>query len=203
MNVKEITEEEIYNLLSENDERAKDLIFNKYNYIIGLLLKKYNPIIKKLQIDHKEIYSEALYGFSDAINSFNPTKDASLATFITICVERRVKKFLRYNNTEKNKTMNNAYSLDYKYNDSDLTLSEVLSDNNVNDPLNKLTTFETYNELNNKIEKELSSFEYQVFLYMSIDLNYLDIASILNKDPKQIDNTMQRIKNKIKIILNT
>ena len=53
------------------------------------------------------------------------------------------------------------------------------------------------------IKEALTDAEYSVFELMSLGLNYRDIASILNKEPKQVDNAIQRIKIKIKKILET
>ena len=51
------------------------------------------------------------------------------------------------------------------------------------------------------IESRLSDSEYEVYALMISGLKYNEIALLLNKNPKQVDNTIQRIKNKIKIIL--
>lgn len=83
----------------------------------------------------------------------------------------------------------------------DSPLKESLSDNLKNDPLNNITNDENYKELLNNIKLSLSSQEYEVFKLMLNGKNYQDISKILDKNPKQIDNTIQRIKSKIKKIL--
>ena len=60
---------------------------------------------------------------------------------------------------------------------------------------------EDYNDLLNSIKYKLSNTENEVFSLMISGFNYKQIAKILNKTPKQIDNTMQRIKIKIKSVL--
>ena len=196
-----INDSEAIMLVQEKDELAKDALFNKYSYIIDILLKKYDRIIKKLFIDEKEIYSEALYGFSDALNSYDEQKEASLPTFITICVERRIQNFIRTANSNKNKFNAETFSLDYVYDEYGFSLINILSDNK-KDPLEAMTDDEKTYELYTEIKSKLSAFETLVFKYMLQGLNYIDIAKILEKEPKQIDNTMQRIKNKVKSIIN-
>jgi RNA polymerase sporulation-specific sigma factor len=202
MDLKSISDDELINLINEEDENAKNIVFDKYKYIIDIILKKYEPITKDLQMDKNELYSEALYGFSDGIHNYVQEKDASLPTFITLCVTRRITNYIRKCKTQKNMSIKSSYSFDYVYDKYGMTLSDIVSDKYESDPLIKITNKESYDELNNKIKGILSEFEYQVFLYMLSDLNYNDIAIILNKEPKQIDNTMQRIKNKIKMIIN-
>ena len=49
-----------------------------------------------------------------------------------------------------------------------------------------------------EIKKSLTDFELQVFELMISSFNYREIAEILDKDRKQIDNAIQRIKMKVK-----
>ena len=196
-----MTDQQAIMLAQEQDEVAKDYLFNKYKYIIDILLKKYDKVISSFQLDKKEIYSECLYGFSDALNSYNPDKEASLPTFITLCVKRRIITSINKANTNQQRFNNSSYSIDYVYDEYGFSLIDILSDNNKNDPLYNLTKQEETEELYQNIKNVLSDFEKQVFKYMLQGLTYTDIAEILKKEPKQIDNTIQRIKNKVKSII--
>ena len=71
----------------------------------------------------------------------------------------------------------------------------------MNDPLNKLAEEQEYNELLIKIKGILSESEYEVFKLYSNGFDYQTIALITNKNSKQIDNTIQRLKHKIRDIL--
>ena len=51
------------------------------------------------------------------------------------------------------------------------------------------------------IKQRLSDREYEVYSLMVNGLKYDEIATLLNRDLKQVDNTIQRVKNKIKKIL--
>jgi RNA polymerase sporulation-specific sigma factor len=204
MNIKELTDAEAIMLVHEKDEYAKDVLFKKYSYIIDIVIKKYDPAIKALHLDRKDIYADALYGFSDALISYNPDKEASLPTFISLCVDRRLNKVVRSAMGPKKQFNNNSYSLDYAYDEDGYSLKDIISDNSENDPLNRLTNKENGEELYDVIKSRLSSFEQQVFDFMIQGFSYNGIAKILNKEPKQIDNTIQRIKGKVKqIVKNT
>ena len=56
-------------------------------------------------------------------------------------------------------------------------------------------------ELETKIKNGLSVFECQVFELLKNNFSYIEIANILEKSPKQIDNTIQRLKGKVKKII--
>ena len=194
----EVSDDELLNLVREENEDAKNLLYERYSYIIDIILRKYQTSAKVLGIDYNELKAEALYGFSSAIMNYKDDKDASLATFISVCVNRNISNLIKKYNTQKNKILNESLSLDYFYND-DLTLGDCITKGD--DPLDFLTDDESYNELMAKIKDELSSFEYTVFTFLIDNYDYNDIACLLRKTPKQIDNTIQRIKNKVKKLL--
>ncbi len=195
------SDEELLMMIDTGDETANELLFNKYKHVIDILIAKYNSIFYKLGIERQEAYSEALYSFTDSVNSYSVNKDASFSTFLTLCVKRRLIKLVRKYSTEKSKFYSSIYSLDYVYDGLDVPLVEVLPDSTNKDPLNKITQEEDVELLNLKIREKLSSMEYEVYEYMLDNLNYNEIALILDKNPKQIDNAIQRIKLKIKEIL--
>jgi len=201
MDYKEYSDSELCSMICENNEDAKDILFKKYKYIIDIIIKKYSLSAVKVGIEYNDLYQEALVGFTDALNSYDENKDASIATFITLCVERKLQNTILKAKTIKNKMFIQALSLDYQE-DSESPLSERISDNSKNDPLNNMTNDESYMELIEKIKKELSNNEYEVFTLMASGLNYMEIAEQLDKNPKQIDNAIQRIKSKIKKIIN-
>lgn len=62
--------------------------------------------------------------------------------------------------------------------------------------------FDSQNLILEKLESQLTDLEKQVFELKKNYFNYKEIAEILDKDPKAIDNTIQRIKIKLKKILN-
>ena len=49
--------------------------------------------------------------------------------------------------------------------------------------------------------KNLSEFEYTVFNYMVNSFSYNEIARMMDKSPKQIDNAIKRIKLKMKELI--
>lgn len=201
MDYKEYSDGELCTMICEANEDAKDILFAKYKYIIDIVIKKYLLSSIKVGIEYNDLYQEALVGFTDAINSYVEEKDASLATFITLCVERKLQNTVIRAKTLKNKMFLEALSLDYQKNSEDSSLKEMISDQSKNDPLRNITNEETYKELLEKIKNELSSNEYEVFTLLITGLTYIEIANELNKNPKQVDNTIQRIRNKIKNIL--
>lgn len=201
MQYKNIDDEELMYMIRENDETAKSIAYEKYRYIIDIVIRKYARVASFKGIEYNDLYQDALVGFVDALNKY--TSDlSSIATFITLCVDRKLQNTLRQASTLKSKINKESLSLEYEYDKYKQPLMDIISDNNENNPLVKIEENENDNELVEKIKKELSDAEKEVFSLMINGLDYLEIALILNKTPKQVDNTRNRIRFKAKKILN-
>lgn len=198
MSYKDVNDEELVYLINESNEDAKNVLYEKYSYIIDIYVKKYLKAAYKLGVELNDLKQEALLGLSEAINSYDTNIKASLPTFISICVERKIQNAIVKAGRLKNKILNEALSLDYLYLDKDVTLAEVLSDHDVNNPLNKLTSKEQVEILSNKINSILSDNEKDVYNLLINGLSYVQIAEVLNISLKSADNAIQRIKNKVR-----
>lgn len=196
----EFNDEKLITMFSENDEDAKNILYDKYSYIISIILAKYKRTIYALGIDISEVKQEAMLAFTDALIKYSSDKSTSLPTFISLVVERKIQNCIRKAETTKNKVNTEAYSLEAEYEAFKRPLEEILGDSSL-DPLHKMENEERLEELTKKINDDLSPFEKDVYKLVINGFGYQDIAKILNKEPKQIDNTIQRIRNKIKDLI--
>lgn len=201
MSYDDYQDEELLSMIQEESDDAKDIMYEKYKYILDIIVKKYMPMASHFGILRSDLYQEGVIGFTDAIHNYRDNKDASIARFITVCVERRVQGALLKASRLKNKIMNESLSLEHTYDQFKMPLMDILSDQHENDPLENMTKEEDYKELVSKIKEELSDKEYEVFSLMVSGLGYVEIATILDQTPKQIDNAIQRIKTKVKKII--
>ena len=201
MDYKDYSDGELIYMINESNEDAKNIIYAKYKYIIDIIIKKYIKSATTLGIEYSDLYQEALIGFMDAISNYKDDKDASLARFITVCVERRLQVTVIKAGRLKNKFLNESLSLEYTYDNIKVPLMYIIGDNNENDPLENITKEEGLKELIAKINEVLSGFENEVFSLMINGLDYNEIALLLDKSSKQVDNTMQRIKTKVRKVL--
>ncbi len=199
MNYKDIEDSELIYLVKENNEIAKDIIFDKYKYIIDIIAKKYKKSGYVLGLEYNDLYQEAMLGFIDAIYSYDDEK-SSISTYISLCVERKIYSCLKKASRMKNKIQNEALSLEYTYDDN-TSLKDILSDNNVNNPLENIINIENQEEVIDNVKEVLSDSEKMVFSLMIAGLDYKSIAVILDLTPKQVDNTRNRIRNKARKII--
>lgn len=196
----EYPDSEIVNLVCENED-ATDLLFEKYKYIIDILINKYRAVLKYHNLDLNEVKQDATIAFMDAVNAYNQDKNASLQTFITICVNRRLQNTIRKSSTIKEQILRESFSLDYTYGDEEeITLADIISEENSN-PEIKIINREEMDNLLKKIEQSLSPFEKEVFDLMINNFQTDEISELLNEPIKKIYNTTQRIRDKIKKML--
>ena len=196
----EYPDNQVLELIRDNSEEAKEYLYEKYKYIVDIIVNKYKSSAYYLSMDMNELKQEALLGFSDALVSYDPDKDASLPTFISLCVERKIHNYIRKEETSKSKRVRESYSLDYTYGEDGSTLKEVIPDNG-NTPEEDIEAKETVEHLKEKINDVLSDNEREVYKLLINEFSYDDIASILEITPKQVYNYVNRIRSKIKDIL--
>lgn len=197
----EYPDSELVNLVCEKSEEASDILYEKYKYIVDIVYNKYRRSCYLLKADKNELRQEALVGFSDALVSYNQDKGVNLPTFISLCVERKARNYIRKHETDKSRMEATAYSLDALYGEDDyVPLREHLG-SSLSDPQVTIEADENVKNLNKAIDEILSHQEKEVYELITKDFSYEDIAAILNRDTKSIYNTVQRIRNKIKSIL--
>lgn len=183
---------ELTYLLADNNEVAQDILYEKYQFIIKSILNKYRRVFLALNIDKEEIKQEANLAFSYALCNYNDTKDTSLNTFITLCVERKIRAVIKSRETMKSKAQNETISLN-----SDVSLENVIRDDTY-EPSKKIENIDMLKYIDNNVKILLSKKEQEVYNLLVYGLNYQEIASALKMTPKQIDNTIQRIRVKLK-----
>lgn len=190
----EYPDSELEFYLHDNNEDAVDIVYEKYKYIIDVLISKYRRVFYALNIDIDEVKQEANLAFSSAIYSYNQDKDTSMSTFITLCVERKIRQVIKSHETVKSKVYSETLSLNGK---SDVNLEDFIGDETY-EPLKTIENIDTLEYINHEVKNILSSSELEVYNLMIQGLDYVEIAKVLDKTPKQIDNSIQRIRIKLK-----
>lgn len=197
MSKKYDSDSELYYLVSENNEDAKDIFFEKYENIIKMKAVKYKNYAESLGYDFNDILQEGRLGFSNAINDFKEQKNVQFYTFANLCIDRQLASFIRNISREKHKVLNNSVSLDATINSIGRPLKEVLLDDKNIDPEVSFIEAEEKAELFKKIEETLTTVEKDVFDLRVQGFSYKEISNLLGITPKAVDGAISRIKNKI------
>lgn len=197
---REYNDFELLDLICESDEDATSILYEKYKPIIVSKARNMFRDYNHLGLDIDDFIQEGMIGLSEAIRDYQYHKDAKFNTFATICIERQMNSALVKASRKKHKNLNEAMSLDYVCGESEKTLNDFLDDKNNINPEEYFVMLETEKELYNSIRMKLTDLESKIFDLKLGGLSYKQIADILDKDTKSIDNAIQRIKTKIKEI---
>lgn len=196
-NFKDYNDYELVYLAQEQNEDALNIIYKKYEPIVYKKCRKYLNFLKGVELC--DLIQECNIILLNAIKTYNQDNTTTFYTFITICIDRHLVNLYRKNLNNKNKILNDSVSLDYDF-DDDKNLIDIIEDE-TNNPEVEFNKELNIVELYNKIIDKLTDLEECVFILKIQNFDYREIASILDKDKKSIDNAMQRIKFKIKPLL--
>ncbi len=196
INYREENDNELLFMVAEGNEESQKVLIEKYKYIVNNIVRKYLPKIEFSGLDEKDLQQEGLIGLIKAIKTFDKSKDVLFYTYANICVESRIKTILRSENRQKNKNLNTSLSLDMLFND-EYNLYDVLIDRS-KDPGKQLIDKEEKEEIINFLKGKLTEFEKNVFDLKLSGLSNAEIALILEKEKRSIENTLARIKLKYK-----
>ena len=191
----EYQDAELLDCVSDNSEEARDVLYEKYKYIVDIIINKYKKSAYYLSIDMQELQQEALLGFSDALYCYDSSKESNLSTFISLCVERKVDNYIKKHSTKKMRMLKEILSLDDQVAE-DISLMDTIAD--TSSPEEILQDEEEYKTLVNGIKERLSSQEMEVYKLLLYNFTYDDIASILNINTKQVYDFVYHIRKKIK-----
>ena len=195
----DLTDDKVVELIQSGDEKALNFIMEKYNNIVNMKASKFFAA----GIEKEDIIQEGMIGLYKATQSYNGDKQNSFKSFANMCIERQLITVVKSANRQKNIPLNSAFSLNMPiYEDSDTNAIDVLNVHLVEDPLDTIANREYFNQMETKIDENLSDFERKVLVHYKQGKSYNDIAKEMNSKVKSIDTAIQRIKKKANKIKN-
>lgn len=194
-----IPDEEIIALIRMDDRLAMDYLIGKYKNMV----RKKAKALYLIGGDREDLIQEGMIGLYKAIRDYQVDKTAIFSTFAELCVSRQMYTAIKNSNTKKNMPLNNYVSIDATvspyYQDNTEALNYVANlvyARNMN-PEELMIDRENLKSLEAKLLESLSEFEKEILTLYLKDFNYNQIAKIMKKELKAIDNGLQRIKRKL------
>ena len=191
---------ELIYLIYDFNEDAKRILHEKYYKIIKIKVAKYRALAKRMGLDTCDLMQEGLLGLEEAINSYRDNKDMKFSSFANMCIERQILSVVNYHSRKKHTFLNDSCSIDAEDEKGRTMLDYSLKSDT--DPLMMMEKEEEKNSIYDLMTKDLSKLEKEVFELKLNGLDYREIARLLNKSYKSIDSALQRIRVKLKKILN-
>lgn len=181
------TDEKLAALAQGGDDRAFDYLLDKYR----VLVRKKSSSYYIIGADRDDIIQEGMIGLFKAIRDYRPEKESSFYHFAELCISRQMYTAIEASNRKKHAPLNSYVSLSEPESGG---IGELLETS----PEQMMIDRENVAQIKERIEKSLSDMEKEVLAYYMQGMNYVQIAEIMERSPKSIDNALQRIKNKLK-----
>ncbi len=188
------TDEEVVVLAQAGDGQALAYLLNKYKNFVRSKARSYFLI----GADHEDIVQEGMIGLYKAIRDFQPSRLASFHSFAELCVKRQIITAIKAATRQKHVPLNSYVSLNKPLYDeeSDRTLLDVI-EGRVTNPEDLYISQEDLNRIQSQISEVLSDLERQVLEAFMDGKSYQEIAELLGRHVKSIDNALQRVKRKL------
>ncbi len=177
------TDEQLVDLYHEGDEYAFDVIYSRYKSVI-----EYHANNFFLQGGNRDdLLQEGNIGLAKAVNAYKKG-NASFKTFASTCIKNNILSEVSKDSKKANFPLNESVPL------------ENIESENISgpDPLTHVIEEENSEEGIKRVRAVLSDFEIKVVEYVLKGYSKnAEIAELMNKDAKSIDNAKQRILNKL------
>ncbi|HHW90227.1 MAG TPA: sigma-70 family RNA polymerase sigma factor [Clostridiales bacterium] len=148
--------------------------------------------------DNDDLIQEGMIGLFKAIKDYDAQK-GSFAAFADLCVTRNMQTAIKKAQRLKHRPLNESLSLDSDSDENDGLINYII-DQTAQDPLYILLKAEQAQSLKELIETKLTDLEKKALKLYLEGLSYNEIAQKIQKSAKSVDNTLQRIKSKLKVL---
>lgn len=151
-----------------------------------------------------DIVQEGMIGLFKAIRDYNPNKEASFYSFADLCVTRQMITAVKASTRQKHMPLNSYVSLNkpsYQDEDDRPELIDSVPSGRISNPEELFIGRENLHIIEHELADKLSKFEKEVLQLYIDGIGYVEVAGILDKPVKSIDNALQRIKKKVEKIL--
>ena len=151
-------------------------------------MKQYRPLIDSLSFqfssnlpdeERDDLFQEATIAFFNALEQYDPERKIAFGYFAKVCISNRLIGYLRKRTT-----------IPLPLENVELTAEE--------DPSKRLRDEEAYRALCGQLQIILSDFEYRVWMLYVAGRTAREIAKMVEKDQKSVENTLARARRKIR-----
>lgn len=203
--ITELWEEEKVLLLrcQAGDTVAIEEMLNRYKNMV----RSKATALYLVGADKEDLIQEGMIGLFKAIREYKPERNDSFATFAGLCITRQMYSAIKASNTKKNQPLNNyvsfdayAFAEDTEPGGNGSNAYDVIGYWQKN-PEESVIDKEHAIQVEEEVFATLSRMEREVLMYYTAGMPYQKIAEVMDKEPKSIDNALQRIRKKLKKVL--
>ena len=189
------TDEGLVERARSGDELAIELLLARYRHYARAKARSYFLAGG----DKEDIVQEGMIGLYKAIRDFEAHHETAFRAFAELCITRQIITAIKTATRQKHQPLNSYVSLNKPMGgeDDDRPLAESIATREISDPAELVISAEEVAAIRTTVGEVLSELEAEVLqLYMD-GKSYQQIADMLDRHVKSIDNALQRIKRKL------
>jgi len=175
-------------VLAKTDLRLREELYKRCKKLVEIIAKDYFLP----SAEHIDLIQEGTFGLLKGINSFDPRRCGSVRYHLSLSIKRMMITAVKRDTRNKHQLLNSRVSPeDTNLEESVQGRYEAPEETNPEEAL-------LIKEEIQRLYRELSPFEYQVFIQYQQRYTYSEIASSLDCKKKPVDNALRRAKRKAK-----
>ena len=192
---------------TDSDEGLVELAQSGSDVAIDALLTRYRHYARAKArtyflagADKEDIVQEGMIGLYKAIRDFAPEHNTAFRAFAELCITRQIITAIKTATRQKHQPLNSYVSLNRPIaggDDDDRSLADSIETSEVADPAELVISAEEVRTIKAQMGEVLSPFEVEVLEHYIDGRSYQQIADMLGRHVKSIDNALQRIKRKL------
>lgn len=188
--LKSLTDAQLSQRIREGEEPSFDELALRYSSLI----RKKACAFRKMGLEPDDLFQEGTLGLLNAALAYRETGEASFATYAGLCIERRMLGAYRSAARQKHIPLNSFISLNNENSDIE---NQFTSAQQI-DPETLVINREDFKLIQRRIEEALSGLEFKVLVLYLSGRTYEEIARRLGVTVKSVDNSLQRIRRKLR-----
>ena len=194
-----MTDEVLAGLAQAGDREAEDILIRRYVEMIRGKAHLYFIV----GADSEDVIQEGMIGLFKAIHDYSGNREATFKTFAELCINRQILTAVKTASRLKHQPLNDSVSLSTPVDETGGgTLEESLGGDMASNPEVVFMENTLSSLLTDENSTLFSSMERRVLKEYLAGRKYPEIAKLLGKSYKTIDNAMQRIRKKINEYVN-
>lgn len=194
---KEYSDELLVRMARDGDEKAEDFLLKKYKDFVRSKARAYFLVGG----DSDDLIQEGMIGLYNAIGHYDESMASSFMTYAAICINNKLISAVSADGRQKNAPLNGYVSIYSSITDEtgeEASLSDVLPDTENINPEAIILNEEQEKLTINRLFGKLSALEKEILSYYMEGMSYSEIAKIIGKTDKSVDNAIQRIRLKMR-----
>ncbi len=154
--------------------------------------------------ERDDVIQEGMIGLYKAIRDYRPDRQASFRSFAELCITRQLITAIKTATRQKHSPLNTYVSLNRPTSfddEGDRVLSDILAAKEICDPAEIVISEWEAASIRDGFTAALSGFETDVLRFYVEGKSYREIAGMLGRGVKSVDNALQRVKRKVEMQL--